>query len=88
MKQCYICHLNKSLDAFYKDRSSDDGLTNGCKECLKAKERKAYKGTAFLSDRKKELRKIAYKKWKEKHPDKYKAAYEEFNESRKKLKKP
>ena len=35
MKHCPICNSEKELDAFYKDRSSKDGLACRCKECLK-----------------------------------------------------
>lgn len=39
MKKCRLCKKEKSLDEFYKRKSSKDGYRNECKECLKQKEK-------------------------------------------------
>jgi len=34
-KQCWKCKVEKSLDSFNRDRSTEDGFTGVCKECYK-----------------------------------------------------
>ena len=36
-KTCTVCYTKKSLDEFYKDKSSKDGKRSICKECNKEK---------------------------------------------------
>jgi predicted HNH restriction endonuclease len=33
MKKCFKCQENKSVDQFYKNRSTKDGLSGICKKC-------------------------------------------------------
>lgn len=35
MKTCRICHVLKPLSAFYKNKSTNDGYQNKCKDCCK-----------------------------------------------------
>ena len=35
MKQCNKCKQQLELNAFYKDKTNQDGLQNKCKECTK-----------------------------------------------------
>lgn len=37
MKTCNVCHIEKPLNEFYKDKNRKDGLEHKCKECSKAK---------------------------------------------------
>lgn len=37
MKKCPACEVSKATSEFYKDKSKKDGLSWGCKECVKAR---------------------------------------------------
>lgn len=38
--KCYICHIEKELSDFYKDKSRKNGYSNRCKSCDDDRHRK------------------------------------------------
>jgi hypothetical protein len=58
MKQCTKCNLEKSLDSFYTNKTSKDGLRSCCKTCDISKAKKWNKKNL-------KTRRIAQKKWRE-----------------------
>ena len=49
-KHCKICNTTKSIDNFYKHKSSKDGFSPRCKECNKIRIKKEAKPDEFLKD--------------------------------------
>ncbi len=83
MKKCFKCGEEKRLNYFYKHPMMKDGHLNKCKECTKKDvkiDRKSspnarnYDNARYKNneDRRKKIAERA-KKWREKHPDRYKA---------------
>lgn len=70
MKKCSECGAEKDELEFYIDRRSSDGLTHNCKECRKANAKKNYRPDEFTLE-KKRRRREAYKRWKERNPERY-----------------
>lgn len=72
MKKCTKCNLNKSLDNFYKNKNSKDGLQNQCKVCSNAASVAWYKANVEIERAKK-------KSWRQRNPDKAKFQYRRDN---------
>lgn len=82
MRTCYQCHEEKPLDAFYKHPAGAGGRMTKCADCHRenVKRRRRVSETAREYDRKRtktperqaHLRENA-RKWREAHPERYKA---------------
>jgi len=69
MKKCSYCQKILSLDKFYKDRSSPDGISYKCKICNRtSKQTKSYKEYKSKTD----------KIYREKNTEKIKSKYREY----------
>lgn len=65
-KNCYICQLEKMLDAFYPDHYSKDGRTSSCKKCSKKKSKEYYeKNKSKLTSEQIQKRRDSVKKFRE-----------------------
>ena len=73
MRVCTVCHQSKSLDGYFRNCRAKDGLQKHCKKCHKIM---ADKWLSENREVKREINRIAMKKYREKHPQKVKKANE------------
>lgn len=83
MKICTNCKKEKEYSEFYVDSYQSDGFKTFCKQCDNMYSKAYYqKVKDNLSEKQKEKRRLAYKKWKRNNYEKYLALQKMYRDNR------